>query len=111
MGNNVVDELAQEIMTRFQSEVQGLLEKVKAENARLEARVCDVEQELCKVCEALTKAEDDAEGYRRWGQKLYVQLNPPTEADLEFWRNAKASDFPLSWDDLRAILHESPSGK
>jgi chaperonin cofactor prefoldin len=111
MGNNVVDELAQEIMTRFQSEVQGLLEKVKAENARLEARVCDVEQELCKVREALTKAEDDAEGYRRWGQKLYVQLNPPTEADLEFWRNAKASDFPLSWDDLRAILHESPSGK
>ena len=109
MGDNVVEAQAREIMARFESEVHGLLEKVKADNARLEARVRDLELEISNEREARTKSEKDAEEYRRWGQKLYVQLNPLTEADIEFWRNAKPSDFPLSWDDVREVLDEAQS--
>ena len=106
MGDNVVEAQAREIMARFESEVHGLLEKVKTDNANLEARVRDLEAELCGKCEALAKSQKDAEEYRRWGQKLYVQLNPPTEADLEFWRNAKPSDFPVSGEEFHAFLDQ-----
>ena len=106
MGENVLEAQAREIMARFESEVHGLLEKVKADNARLEARVRDLQLEISNEREARTKSEKDAEEYRRWGQKLYVQLNPPTEADLEFWRNAKPSDFPVSGEEFHAFLDQ-----
>lgn len=108
MGDNVVNGLAREVTARVESEVQALLEKVKADNTTLAARVRDLETELCTERATRVKAEEDAEAYRRWGQKLYVQANPLTEADLEFWRNAKLSDFPLSWDDIEEIFNESP---
>ncbi len=106
MGDNTVNGLTREIMARVESEVQALLEKANAANTTLEARVRDLETELATERATRAKAEEDAEAYRRWGQKLYVQLNPPTEADLEFWRNAKPSDFPVSADEFHALLDQ-----
>lgn len=106
MGDNVVNGVARDFMARVESEVQALLEKVKADNTTLETRVRDLETELCTERATRAKAEEDAEAYRRWGQKLYVQAHPPTEADLKFWRNAKPSDFPISSEEFRGFLDE-----
>lgn len=106
MGDNIVEAQAREIVARFTGEVQQVINALIAERDQLHTRVQELTHQVAQEREARRKEKDLVEAYRRDYQKLYVKAHPPTEEDIEFWRKAKPSDFPYSWDDIQAMIDE-----
>lgn len=106
MGDNVVEAQVREIVTRFSGEFQRVLEQLQSEQAQMQDRIRDLEEQLGREHEHRQRAEEDAEEYRRFAQKLYAKLHPPTEEDIEFWRNVKREDFTISGTEFLALIDE-----
>ena len=106
MGDHVVETQAREILGHLPREVQLVLESLIADRDQLQARVRELTDQLEKERSARHEEQELVEAYRRDYQKLYVKANPPTQEDIEFWRNAKREDFNVSWDEVEVMLKE-----
>jgi hypothetical protein len=67
-----------------------------------------LEEQLSKEREQRRCAAEDAEQYRRFAQKLYATLHPPTQADIDWWRNVKLADQTVSLQDVLAEIENTP---
>jgi G3E family GTPase len=107
MGDNVIETQAPEILARVSEELQALRQKLQAEQERTDMRIRELEVQLANERDARRQADELAESYRRWGQKLYVQTHPPSEADIEEWRNINLADYtPVTPEEFLAFLDE-----
>jgi hypothetical protein len=106
MGDSIVETQARDILARFTGEVQRVMDLLLAERDTLLVRVRELTDALEVERAARLKEEARVEAYRRDYQKLYVKAYPPTLEDIDFWRNARPSDFTMSWDELKALAIE-----
>jgi hypothetical protein len=108
MGDNVVEAQVREIVTRFQGDSQRVVELLQKEQEQMQARIRELGEQLGKEREHRQCAEKDAEEYRRFAQKLYAKLHPPTQEDIDWWRNLNLADQTVSLEEILAEIENMP---
>ncbi len=102
MGDNIVEAQVQEILARYSSELQRLLEKLQADQAQMQARIRELEEQLANEREAKQQWQRKAERNYRLAEELHHQLYPVTPEEIEAWRNFNPADYPVTIDDIVA---------